>query len=98
MLSLLPRSGLERALDIVENSEAIQSAALEIPVVIIGHADYLLTRLHLFDNRVIGPVENLYISQIKSDKDKAIIAQSVEYFELSGHFLFDLELISGEKV
>ena len=64
MLSLLTRCCLEGALNVIEDSETIQAATLEVSVVIVGHADDLLIRLHLLDYRVISSIENLNIPQI----------------------------------
>ena len=65
MLSLFTRCRLKRALNVVKNAETIQSAALKVAVVVVGHADNLLSCLHLFDDRVVGSVKNLNVSQVE---------------------------------
>ena len=98
MLSLLTRCRLERALNIIEHSETIQTATLEVSVVIVGHADYLLVCLHLFDNSVISSIENLNIPEIQRHQNETIIAQRVIHFEFTRHLLLKLEFVSSEKV
>ena len=52
----------------------------------------------MFDDRVVGSVENLNVSQVERHQNKTIVAQRVEHFELAWHLLLELELVSREKV
>lgn len=98
MLSLFTASRLKGALNVVKDAEAIESATLKVSVVIVGHADNLLSCLHLLDDGVVGPVEDLNVSQVERHQNKPIVAQRVEHFELSRQLLLEFKLVRREKV
>ena len=98
MLSLLTRCRLEGTLDIIENTETVQSAALKVPVIIEGHTDDLIVSFHLLNDLEVCAVKYLDVSFVESDKDEAIIADRVENFKLARHLLLQFELIGTEEV
>ena len=98
MVSLLARCGLERSLGIIENTIAIDSAALEVAMVIVSDHDNLLACLHLLDDFKVGPVKDLDVTLVQSYQYESIIAESVIDLELSRNLLFKFKLISCEEV
>ena len=98
MLSCLTRCRLEGALDVVENSEAVQSAALKVPIVVEGHADDLLVSFHLLHDLEVCAVKDLDVSLVEGDKDEAIVAECVKDLELTRHLLLYFKLVPTEEV
>ena len=64
VMSLLARCGLERSLCVIENTIAIDTAALEVSMVIVSDHDNLLACLHLLDDLEVGPVKDLDVSLV----------------------------------
>ena len=98
MVSLLARCGLKRSLSVIENTIAIDTAALEVAMVIVSDYDNLLARLHLLDDFKVGPVKDLDVTLVQRHQYKSIVAESVIDLELSRHLLFKFKLISCEEV
>lgn len=98
VMPLLTRCRLERPLHIVEHSVAIESTALKVAIVVVSDSNDLLRGLHLLHNFIIGSVEDLDVSLVKSNHNEPIVAKSVHHLKLARHFLFELELIGSEKV
>ena len=90
--------GFERALHVVEDSEAILSTALEVSITDIGDADCLLSSFQLFDNLQVRPVKNLNVPLIQSNNDKSVVARGVEDLELARHLLLQLQILGTEEV
>ena len=98
MVSLFARCGLERSLCVIEDTIAIDTAALEVSMVIVSDHDNLLACLHLLDDLKVGSVKDLNVSLVERHQYEAIVAKSVIDFELSRHLLFEFKFISRKEV
>ena len=93
-MPLLARCCLERPLRVVEDTIAVQTTALEVAMVVVGDDHDLFGGLHLLDDFEVCPVKYLDVSLVEGHQDEPVIAKCVIYFELSWHFLSQLQLVA----